>query len=91
MYVENKDGTIDGVDARIGYVTFSKTGKTIYYRGRELLKAQGIRGNFMDVATREEYWISGIKKRGANVHWAESASVRIDEDAVAEYRTVKGR
>jgi len=90
MYVENKDGLIDGVNARIGYVTFSKTGKTIYYRGRELLKAQGIRGNFLDVGTREEYWVSGVKKRGSNVHWAESASVRVDEDAVTEYRTVKG-
>lgn len=89
MYVENKDGTIDGVNARIGYVTFSKTGNTVYYRGRELAKAQGIRGNFLDVATREEYWISGVKKRGSNVHWAESATVRIDEDAAAEYRAVK--
>ena len=89
MYVENKDGLIDGVNARIGYVTFSKTGKTIYYRGKELLKAQDIRGNFLDIETREEYWVSGVKKRGSNVHCAESASVRVDEDAVTEYRTVK--
>ncbi len=90
MYVENKDGKIDGVDARIGYVTFSKSGKTVYYRGRELAKAQGIRGNFLDVETREEYWISGVKRRGSNVHWAESASVHVDEDAIAEYRAIKG-
>ena len=89
MYMENKDGTIDGVNARIGYVTFSKTGSTVYYRGRELVKAQGVRGNFLDVETREEYWISGVKKRGSNVHWAESASVSVDEDAVAEYSALK--
>ena len=92
MYVENKDGVIDGVNARIGYVTFSKTGTTVYYRGRQLQKAKGggIRGNFFDVETSEEYWISGVKERGSNVHWAESPSVRVDEDALAEYRAVKG-
>jgi hypothetical protein len=91
MYVENKDGDIDGVDARIGWVTFSKTGQTVYYRGRELAKTggQGIRGNFMDVATREEYWVSGVKKRGSNVHQHEPASVEIDADALAAYRELK--
>jgi hypothetical protein len=86
MYVENKDGDIDGAHARIGWVSFSKTGKTIYYRGRELAKANG-RGNFMDVATRAEYWVSGVKRRGSNVHWAEAAvSVLVDADAQEEYR-----
>ena len=89
MYVENKGGTIDGVDARIGWVTFSKTGQTVYYRGRELAKANGISGNFMDVATFEEYWISGVKKRGSNVHPHESASVEIDPDALEAYRALR--
>jgi len=30
MYVENKDGDIDGAKARIGWVEFSKTGLTVY-------------------------------------------------------------
>ena len=83
MYVENKDGTLDGADARIGWVTFSKTGKTIFYRGKELLKAKGgvTRGNFIDVATGEEHWVSGAKKRGSNGHWAESPLIKIDPDA----------
>jgi len=89
MYVENKDGTIDGANARIGWVTFSKTGKTVYYRGRELTKANGISGNFLDVATREEYWVSGVKKRGSNVHVHEPASVLIDGDAIDAYREWK--
>jgi hypothetical protein len=89
MYVENKDGTIDGADARIGWVTFSKTGRTVYYRGKELLKAKGIRGNFLDVATREEYWVSGVKKLGSNVHWAERATVVVDSDAADAYRELK--
>lgn len=91
MYVENKDGDIDGANGRIGWVSFSKTGQTVYYRGRELLKAKGggIRGNFLDVATQEEYWISGVKKRGSNAHWAERISVVIDPNAEAEYRRLR--
>lgn len=41
MYVENKAGDIDGADARIGWVSFSKTGRTVYYRGRELMSVGG--------------------------------------------------
>ncbi|MEM1379217.1 MAG: hypothetical protein AAGH41_01195 [Pseudomonadota bacterium] len=89
MYVENKDGDIDGVAARIGWVTFSKTGKSVYYRGRALAKANGVAGNFLDVASREEYWVSGIKKRGSNVHWAENVAVLIDDDAREEYERLK--
>jgi hypothetical protein len=87
MYVENKDGAIDGADARIGWVTFSKTGQTVYYRGRELQKAKGggLRGNFFDVTTGEEYWVSGVKTRGSNVHSAERATVVIDADAQDAY------
>ena len=87
MYVENKHGEIDGAAARIGWVRFSKTGRTIYYRGRELAKARGVSGNFVDVATREEYWVSGVKRRGSNTHVAESGfSALVDADAIEEYR-----
>jgi hypothetical protein len=91
MYVENKDGDVDGVAARIGWVAFSKTGKTVYYRGRELasIGGRGIRGNFMDVATSEEYWVSGIKRRGSNTHWAEKIAVEIDPDALDAYRSLR--
>ena len=33
MYIENKSTGLSG-PARIGRVTFSKTGKSLYYRGR---------------------------------------------------------
>ena len=91
MYVENKDGEIDGAKARIGWVSFSKTGQTVYYRGRELAKAKGggVRGNFLDVATGEEYWVSGVKKRGSNAHWAEKISVQIDADATDGYHALR--
>jgi hypothetical protein len=90
MYVENKDGDIDGAHARVGRVSFSKTGKTVYYRGRKLAKANGVRGNFLDVVTRHEYWVSGIKRRGGNAHPAEiGVSVLIDADAKDEYQRQK--
>ncbi len=90
MYVENKDGDIDGVDARIGWVTFSKSGRSVYYRGKTLKRAKGggIAGNHFDEETGEEYWVSGIKKRGSNAHWAESASIAVDDDAKEEYERI---
>lgn len=91
MFIENKDGLIDGVAARIGWVRFSKTGRTVYYRGRELvrLKGGGVRGNHLDVETREEYWVSGIKKRGQNTHQYESVSVQVDDDALSAYEELR--
>jgi hypothetical protein len=91
MYVENKDGSIDGVAARIGWVEFSKTGKTVYYRGRELASVggRGVRGNFADVATREEYWVSGVKKRGSNTHHAERVAFEVDPDALDAYHALR--
>lgn len=91
MYVENKNGDLYGADARIGWVTFSKTGKTVYYKDKVLKRSggQGIAGNHYDEETGEEYWISGVKKRGSNTHWAEGGYVEVDEDAMEEYRKIK--
>lgn len=90
LYVENKDGKIDGADGRIGWVAFSKTGKSVYYRGKVLKKtSRGIRGNFYDEDTGEEYWISGVKKRGSNGHWAESPRIVIDDDAKEEFARIR--
>lgn len=93
MYVENKEGYIDDYVAHIGWVTFSKTGKTVYYKDKVLLrmKGGGISGNHIDEATGEEYWVSGIKKRGSNTHWAEPTPVKIDDDAKDEYERIINR
>src|SRR6185437_9587858 len=65
MYIERKAGNLTG-PARIGRVTFSKTGATIYYRGQEFrsLKGSGFKANYYDVETRAQYWISGPRKDG---------------------------
>lgn len=67
MYIESKAAGLTG-PARIGRVTFSKTGKTIYYQGRTFhsLQGHGVKANFHDAATGEEYWISGPKKDGTD-------------------------
>ena len=94
MYIELKQADHnDNGPARIGRVTFSKTGRTIYYKGKAFrsLKGSGICANYFDVETGEEYWISGPKKNGEDRHWAGSGKVEIDEDVRDEYlRDVRG-
>lgn len=91
MYIENKDGDIDGYSARIGWVNFSKSGRTIYYRDLVLsrIKGRGISGNHICEETGQEYWVSGVKKNGSNTHPAEPVEVYIDEDAVDEYHRIR--
>ena len=90
MYVENKSERGDRGEARIGWVTFSKTGRTIYYAGKRFqrIKGGGVSGNYYESESGEEYWISGVKKTGSNRHWAGGGAVLIDEDARAEYESI---
>ncbi|MGC2637609.1 MAG: hypothetical protein WA294_10560, partial [Acidobacteriaceae bacterium] len=81
MYVELKSGHRDNGPAWIGRVTFSKSGRSIFYRNRELIRITGgVSGNYMDVQTHEEFWVSGVKRNASNRHSAGSGPVQIDED-----------
>jgi len=84
MYVEKKDDRLAG-DARIGRVTFSKTGRSLYYNDKTFksLNGRGIKGNYSDVETGEEYWISGCKKNGTDALFPNN--VEIDDDVWEEY------
>jgi hypothetical protein len=64
MYIECKAGALTG-SARIGRVTSSKTGRTLYYRGQRFqsIKGAGFKSNYYDETTGDDYWISGPKKR----------------------------
>ena len=84
MYVENKSGGLDG-EGRIAWVELSKTGRTFHYKGRHLLKASGYKYNCIDEESREEYWVSGPHKDGADKLYG--GLVQIDEDARVEYWT----
>ncbi|MEM1043975.1 MAG: hypothetical protein AAGI91_15275 [Bacteroidota bacterium] len=91
VYLELKSGFSDNGPARIGRVTFSKSGRSVYYRERrfERIEGGGASGNYRDVETGEEYWISGVKRDGSDRHWAGAGSVEIDEDVLAEYQAMR--
>ncbi|MGQ2901852.1 1-deoxy-D-xylulose-5-phosphate synthase [Neoaquamicrobium sediminum] len=93
MYIENKSGSLNG-PARIGRVTFSKTGKSVSYDGRIFRSSKGSRfkANYVDVETGEEFWISGPRKDGRDRLYPESSSpVEIDADVAEEYwREIRG-
>ena len=88
MYIECKGEGLTG-PARIGRVTFSRSGTTIYYNGHsfERLKGAGFKSNYFDVVTGEHYWISGPKKRGGDSLYATNIHAEIDEDVRTEYWT----
>ena len=93
MYIECKAGGLIG-PARIGRVTYSKTGCTLYYRGKAFssLKGRGFKSNYYEVRTGDEYWISGCKKEGSNRLYGERIPVEIDEDVRVEYWTqIRGK
>ena len=86
MYIECKSGGLVG-PARIGRVTFSKTGATLYYSGKRFqsLKGQGFKSNYFDVETGEHYWISGPKKNGQDALYATNVQPQVDADVHEEY------
>ena len=86
MYIEYKGEDIVG-PAIIGRVVFSKTGKSIHYKGRTFtrLSRKGFKANYYDAETLEHYWISGCKKDGTDALY--STMVQIDEDVREEYWT----
>ena len=95
MYIEDKSEGLVG-QARIGLVTYSKSGRSVSYRGRTFQSLAGSGGpskaNFFDVETGEEFWISGPRKDGNDRLYPESAlPVEVDEDiAEAYWRDIRG-
>jgi hypothetical protein len=83
MYIELKEDGLRG-PARIGRVTLSQTGKTLYYDGRTLAPMSGgLKANYFDTNTLEQFWISGPRADGCDSLYA--ATVDIDDDARSEY------
>jgi hypothetical protein len=86
MYIECKAGGLTG-DARIGRVTFSQTGRTLYYQGQKFqsLKGKGFKSNYYNVDIGEDYWISGPKRGGGDALYGGSTPIQIDDDVREEY------
>jgi hypothetical protein len=90
-YIELKTGHEHDGPAWIARVKVSQSGRTLYFNGRALKRAgRGASGNYVDLKTREAFWVSGVKKRGVNRHWAGSGKVSIEAGAVPEYLELVG-
>ena len=92
MYVELKSGYADNGPAWITKVRYSKSKRSIRFKGKELLNigGRGMAGNHMDVETGEEYWVSGVKRNQQDRHWAGGGHVEIDPAIKNEYEKLIG-
>ena len=86
MYIESKAGGLTGA-ARIGRVTFSKTGATLYYKGKSFqsLKGSGFKSNYFEVESGESFWISGPRKDGRDSLYPTNVPTEVDADVHEEY------
>ncbi|MCI3132970.1 1-deoxy-D-xylulose-5-phosphate synthase [Phenylobacterium aquaticum] len=94
MYIEDKSESLNGA-ARIGRVTFSKSGRSLTYRGRtfQSLGGHGFKANYFDVESGDHFWISGPRKDGRDRLYDQSGKpVAIDEDVAEDYwRNIRGQ
>jgi len=86
MYIEAKESTAS-LNAIIGLVQKSKTGKTLRYKRQafQSLGGTGFKANYFDVSTGQHYWISGCRKDGNDGLY--KTNVYIDEDVRHAYWT----
>lgn len=89
-YIELKTGYNDDGPAWIGKVKISRSGNTIYFNDHAFKKYNGISGNFIDIESGNEYWISGVKKNGEDRHWAGKGKIIIDSKILSEYLEIVG-
>ena len=89
MYIEDKSEGLEG-EARVGRVYYSKSGKTLYYKGLKFqsLKGNGFKANYFEVESLDHYWISGPRKDQNNRLYGGNQGVEVDEDIKQEYETL---
>ena len=81
-----------GSPAVIGRVYFSKSGKTLYYKGLKFqsLKGSGSKANYFETASGDHYWISGPRKDRDNRLYGGNRGVFVDDDVREEYQQLIG-
>lgn len=87
MYIEDKSEGLEG-PARIGRVTYSKSGRSLSYAGRTFrpLGGRGYKANYEDVSTGEQFWISGPRRDGADgLYGARTTADMVDDDIAEPY------
>ena len=84
MYIEEKS-SLASIEASIGKVFLSKTGKTLEYKSRKFqsLKGSGYKANYFDIETGEHYWVSNCRKDGNDALY--KTKVLVDEEIREEY------
>ena len=82
-----KSGFSDNGTAWIGLVSFSKSRKTIYFNGKafQSLNGMGISGNYFDLESGDEYWISGVKKDMSDRHKFGGGKIYVEKRILSEY------
>ena len=89
IYVELKTGFSDNGPAWIGMGRITKSGRTVYFNGKTLTKTTGISGNFLDLSSGSEYWVSGVKKNGTDRRYAGGGKTKIDRTVIEFYLTLR--
>jgi hypothetical protein len=86
MFVQQKSGfNTDAGPCWIGWVDFNRSWKTARFHDRELRRSQSFDGNFVDVNTDEEFWLSGPKRDQTDARYKNTSPI-VDEDAREPYR-----
>lgn len=86
-YIELKTGFGHTGPAWIGLVSFSKSNKTLYFDGKafQSLEGNGIYGNYYDIESGDEYWISGVKKNQRDRHIYGGGMIQVERGIVEQY------
>jgi len=93
-YIELKSGFSDNGTAWIGLVSFSKSGKTVYFDGRgfQSLNGTGISGgNYYEIESGNEYWISGVKKNMSDRHKFGGGKIFVEKQILNDYLQIIGK
>ncbi len=93
MYIEDKSGGLTG-PCRIGRVSYSKSGRSLYYAGRtfQSLTGLGFKANYFDLESGDHFWISGPRRDGADGLYGRITQPEdVDPDvADAYWRDIRG-
>ncbi|MCJ1714376.1 hypothetical protein [Curtobacterium sp. VKM Ac-2922] len=90
MYVQLKTGhDLDAGPAWITRVRFTKSWKTAIFHGRTLARSAAFDANFVDVESRERYWVSGPKRDQTDARYRHGAPI-VEDDVRDEYDAFLG-
>jgi hypothetical protein len=92
-YLELKSGFSGNGPAWIGLVSFSKSGKTIYFDGKafQRIGSARIQGNFINIENRDEYWIFGVKRDLSDRHKFGGGKILVEKRILNEYLKIIGK